>query len=149
MRGEGSVRKIVGGLAHVAQVEVEVVESQVIQVKDRCDGDGWIRQGSIEDAPAEGYEAWKRAAALGARYALDSLGRTAEVTVERISGLATDTNATAVAIAAARGVWQALGVSAPDGIDEQLEELLRSAWEIDPEVAPMLAEGAGDVDARP
>lgn len=86
---------------------------------------------------------------IGAWYALISSGRTAAVTINRISGLTTDTNSTAVAIAAARSVWASLSISPRDWIDERLDELLKTAWDDNPKVAQHFLDELGEQGAAP
>lgn len=135
MQGKGEIRKYVGKLPHVAVVEVMCEEADSIEIVDRCEGEGWVRQGWIEEAGSKGYDDWKRAAEVGVRFGLKVCGSHALVTIDCISGMRTDTNATAVAIAAARAVWDGVGYMPSEGMQQEMEASLIGAWELDPKVA--------------
>ncbi|MDF1741196.1 MAG: hypothetical protein P1U86_18690 [Verrucomicrobiales bacterium] len=137
MLAEGKVAKVVTGFCHAAIVEVDVEPSPTTEISTHCSGEGWIRQGSLEDATADGYTSWKDGAESGVRFALAHIGRTARVRIERVTGMITDTNATCCAVAAARAVWNGLGYSAPDEIDDKLHASLVGSFDSPDEVAPI------------
>jgi hypothetical protein len=137
MLAEGKVAKVVTGFVHVAIVEVDVEPSPMTEISVHCSGDGWIRQGSLEDATADGYTPWKEGAALGARFAIAQMGIAARVRIERVSGMTTDTNATCCAVAAAKAVWNCLGYSPPVEINEKLHDSLIGSFNAPNEVAPI------------
>lgn len=87
---EGRFRRIHDGVPHCAIVEVTVTltedESTVVT---NCQGKGWECQGSLEDAPPTDYDDWKSGAVCGALFALLIAQRTANVTVNRITGMVT------------------------------------------------------------
>ena len=52
-----TIREVLGGLLYYAEVELKVHEdSHDIKFIDSCQGEGWVRQGQIEDASKEGYQ---------------------------------------------------------------------------------------------
>ena len=129
MLAEGKVAEVIGGFYHFAIVEVEVEPSPVTEVSIHCSGDGWVRQGSLEDAAADGYDAWKAGAESGILFALRQMDSTARVRIERVTGTATDTNATCCAVAAAKAVWSGLTYSPSAELDDQLHDALRGSFE--------------------
>ena len=137
MLAEGKLAKVVTGFYHAAIVEVDVELSSITEITTHCSGEGWVRQGSLEDATVDGYTSWMDGAEAGVRYALAHIGRTACVRVVRISGMITDTNATCCAVAAARAVWNGLGYSASPEIDDTLHASLVGSFDSPDEVAPI------------
>ena len=104
--------RVHGGLFHEAIVTIRLDEGEKGSgVTVRCTAPPTTPpQGHIEDVPENGYRHWQRGAALGAEYALEVAGEQCRnVIVSRIQGLTTDTNPTVVGVAAALGVWEAVG----------------------------------------
>src|SRR5579863_8866347 len=116
MRVEGRFLRQTGGRGFAARVTVDFTtnaSSPTIRVD--LSGEGWTRQGDLEDASSQGYGDWALGAEYGVAYALRVAGRTdCSVIVSRITGASTDTNPTVVAAAAADAVWKALQYTPPD-----------------------------------
>lgn len=130
-QGVAKFARVKVGLPHFAEVAVVVDPAAGDFAVDlRCSGLGWTGQGYLEDAPAHGYDDWKAGATVGATSACGVAGLAgARVTVERISGLLTDTNPTIVAAAAALAVWNAIGFQPPPPIFERLEAQVFASWQ--------------------
>lgn len=94
-----------------------------------CSGAGFTSQGTLEEASAASYDDWKLGARAGIEYALRRAEiRDALVTVLKISGLSTDTNATIVAAAAAFALWDAVGY-VPDADERQrIDDVVLASW---------------------
>jgi len=122
-KGIELVKKAMGGLYHVAEVDLSVESSRdKPHVEFACSGKGFTSQGYFEDASAVGYDDWKNGARVGVSFALHIAGQpAAAVVVNRITGLGADTNPTSVAVAAAQAVWSALGFVPSDEIARHLE----------------------------
>jgi hypothetical protein len=74
---EGRFRRIHDGVPHCAIVEATVVPTAAeTSITVECKGNGWERQGWLEDASAIGYEDWKAGATRGVQFALEIAQRT-------------------------------------------------------------------------
>ena len=95
-------------------------------VRANCDGAGWIAQGYIEKASAQGYDDWKAGAIAGATWALARCHRPeCGVVITCIEGLSvTDTYPTVVGAATATAVWKALGHEPDVEAAQQLENMV-------------------------
>jgi hypothetical protein len=113
-----------GGRTYFARVTLAVEPDAEVAVRFRCDGDGWIGQGYIEEVSATGYEEWKAGAKAGILFALRVAGAGGRVTVTKIEGLTTDTNPSVVGAAAALAVWECLRFSPDARTTEQMERVV-------------------------
>src|SRR5262249_14783579 len=96
-----------------------------------------VGQGYLEDVPARGYEIWKAGARAGVEFALAVAALPpARVTINRITGLTTDTNPTVVGVAAAFALWQAVGFSPSAEVVVRLEAAAFTSWQRDPDEIP-------------
>jgi hypothetical protein len=110
---------------------------------DACSGAGWVRQGAIEEASADGYAEWKAGAVAGVGFALRVAGaRDCGVRVVLIEGMTSDTNATIVAAAAARAVWRALEFTPPSEVVATIDAEVLGSWTRG-DGAPSLFDGPG------
>jgi hypothetical protein len=113
-----------------AYVEVVVHEGDCkeVSVDFVCKGQGWIRQGRIEEVSDAGYEDWKRGAAAGVRFAFRLAGfPSRRVTVTKVEGTTTDTSPASVGAAAAIAVFNALEIPPPPSFEHQVEEIVFGA----------------------
>jgi len=105
----GTWRRVINGKSSFGRVTLQVEESQTSGVRFACDGEGYISQGYLEEAPPAGYDDWKVGAAVGALFALHGLNHKASLVITKVEGLTSDTNPSFLAAAAAEAVWKALG----------------------------------------
>jgi|GEM_PF-2467187 len=141
---EGRFRRIHNGVPHCAIVEATVIptENETLIAID-CQGKGWERQGWLEDASPIGYDDWKAGAARGAEFALNIAQRTANVTINRITGMITDTNPSTVCGAAAHAVWNALSYM-PDGhVVKTMDDIVFRGWKRSSDDIPTIEELCG------
>lgn len=126
------------GLSHFAEVALEIdFVPGTTEIRCNCSGAGWVGQGYLEDVPARGYESWKAGARAGVAFALAVAALpSARVTIDRITGLTTDTNPTVVGVAAAFALWRAVGFAPSAEIVARLEEAAFASWQRDPEEIP-------------
>lgn len=137
--GKGKFARIKSGLPHFAEVEVEVSDlTERTIVETRCTGNGWVAQGSVEQATIAGYLDWKQGAVVGALYALTDLptSATISIVITKIEGLITDTNPSIVAVASALAVWEAIGHVPSTSAIEKLEEIAFASWSLDSAYIP-------------
>ena len=100
-------------------------------------GEGWIRQGDVEEVPSIGYDDWKQGAIIGAEYALKKAeAMDCTVIITRIVGMTTDTNPTIVGAAAINAVWQALNYVPEASEQNRLEAIVLNSWEHEPHTLP-------------
>jgi hypothetical protein len=138
---EGRFRRIHDGVPHCAIVEATVVPTAAeTSITVECKGNGWERQGWLEDASAIGYEDWKAGATRGVQFALEIAQRTAKVTISRITGMITDTNPSTVCGAAAHAVWNALSYSPDDSVVVTMDEVVFRGWKRSPGDVPTIEE---------
>jgi hypothetical protein len=132
LSAEATIRRIRNGLLHFAEVELHLESPSVVPgIEFHCAGEGWIRQGQIEDVPSTGYDDWKAGARIGVEFALSVVAAPpTRVLIDRISGLTTDTNPTIVGGAAALAVWKALAFSPPPDVLERLETVVFASWRL-------------------
>lgn len=124
---DGTARYILHrGVSYVAIVDVAIDSASPAGAIDvACHGDGFRSQGHIEEASTSGYEDWKAAAVIGARYASDILGLTAcMLRVTRIEGLGTDTTPASVAAATVLAIFDALRLEASPQLRHRLDEVV-------------------------
>lgn len=135
LNAEAKIRRIRSGLLHFAEVALRLESpSSAPGIEFHCSGEGWIRQGRIEDAPSTGYDDWKAGARIGVEFALSVMSSPpTRVLIDRISGLVTDTNPTIVGGAAALAVWEALAFSPPPDTLERLEAVVFASWRQPPD----------------
>ena len=124
---QGRFAKYNAGKPYAAAVKIKIKEKINSTVEINCDGDGWILQGYTERVSRNGYEDWKKSAIIGAEYALEKLEKT-NLTVEitEITGMITDTSASAVGAATIYAVWKALDYIATDEEINQIENVVFS-----------------------
>jgi len=132
MHGAHRILHTVDGRTLFARVEVEVVPGdQATEIR-------------VSDANNAQNALWRTAAVAGVRFALRDAGRTAHVVVQSIDATVVDTTTIAVAVAACRAVWAALGFVATATSEEALElALAASRAEPDALLAPFDAAEAG------
>lgn len=111
MEGIGQVARQKAQCAWFARVSVRLATE---------DGRGEV---SLTEGPNRTFEPWRKAARAGAEYGLRKADARHDCVVTEVQGMVCDTNATLVAIAAARAVWDALD-DAPQGASEELEGLV-------------------------
>ena len=129
MKSIGTIKKYINGLPHYAKVEIEIIpETDQIEVIEECCGDGWISQGHIEEVAAQGYEDWKQGAIDGVIYALKKSGHQHKVQINRITGMATDTNPDIIFCAASHAVWDALEYEPDLNSKKEIENILKNSW---------------------
>lgn len=142
-----------GGLPHYGEVglRMEVIETHKLEIVEKYQGEGWVRQGDKEFIPSEGYEPWKQGIQNGIRYAYTKLKHTRgmKVTVVQANGLITDTNPTILAFAASRAILTELENSETEEERKELEQLMFSSWDYPPESIPNLAECVIRGEKRP
>ena len=123
-----TVKKYLDGLPHFAAVEVRVInDSDEADIQDLCDGDGWIRQGTYEEASKGGYQDWKEAAYSGIKAVLKRAQVTKRVELLKVTGMLTDTNPETVKIAAELATLKCLDINI-DLVEKELIESLRGSW---------------------
>jgi hypothetical protein len=137
VRADARFLKVYAGLLSLAEVEIELVLGERSETTFALEGTGFVGQGYYEDATTGGYLDWQRGASAGMAFALRSAGHHARVVVLRITGLATDTNASSVAAAAAMATWRALSVDPSPEWTSALEDAARRGWK-HPDEAPVL-----------
>jgi hypothetical protein len=133
MHGHHKLAMIINGIGHYAEIDITVVEDGLRRIGERCHGAGWLAQGYIEDVPQDGYDDWKNAALSGVVSAFrqaDVDQSQFSVWVDRIQGLATDTNPRIVACAATMAVWDALGWVATDEQLERIKNEVAKSWDL-------------------
>ena len=141
---EGRFRRIHGGLPHCGIVELSVEPSDLpTNISVECSGTGWIRQGSLEDASADGYDDWKQGAVRGVEFALTVADQRADVVIRRITGMVTDTNASVTAGAAALAVWNAFEFSPDQTVIATMESVIFRGWKRDNSDIPTVNELLG------
>lgn len=112
VQATAKVSRVLNSLPHFARVTVIVGTD---------DGDLSV--------DAQAYAEWKEGASIGARYALRSAAVRRDVVVTDIAGLLTDTNASIVALACARAVWEAAGVEPPAEAERAIEAVAFASWD--------------------
>ena len=126
-----------GGYAARVSLVIETYSPNP-QIEFNCTGEGWTAQGNIEEVPAEGYDDWKGGAVAGIRHAMRQAGRTdCSVSVTRILGMATDTNPSIVAAAAAFAVWDAIEYQPSASQVEFLQETALTSWDKPHDLIPV------------
>ncbi len=134
-RGKFARHRGAGG-GRYAAVELHVHEGSTSTIDFACSGAGFRSQGSIEEAPAVGYDDWKRGAENGVRYAFRVLGaEPRHVTVTKIEGMSSDTSPAAVGAAAVMAVFDALAIEPPERLGPKLIDLV-FAGDLDAEFPP-------------
>ena len=141
---EGRFRTIHGGVPHCAIVEVRVTDSSKSNIEVECNGKGWERQGSLEDASESGYTDWKMGARRGAEFALQIANSTSDVTIKRITGMITDTNPSTVCGATVFAVWNALEFVPDEKTVTTLESVVVLGWKRQNDDIPTMDELCGD-----
>ena len=118
--------------SYAATVELELSpSSNGTSITVQTDGQGFTRQGYIEEASRNGYPHWKKGAVAGVEYALRVCGNPQYVVViTRIRGAHTDTNPTIVAAAAMNAVWKALSFQPPEELISCIEQKVLNSWSI-------------------
>jgi hypothetical protein len=113
-------------------VEVEIaVHSLITSIGVQTHGEGFLAQGYIEDVPERGYEDWKQGAVLGVAFALWTAGNTdSAVTITKIEGMTSDSNATIIAAAAMDAVWKALSFTPEPALTTQIEQSVVASWSL-------------------
>ncbi len=132
--GHARVARIADGMGHFAEVRLSVGKTSTPErsrVQLFCTGQGFVGQGDLEEVPSEGLQDWKTGAETGARVALRYSGLSADVAVDAISNLSTDTNEWTVAEATANAVWSALGLNVDPQVLSRLEALVHRSWRED------------------
>jgi hypothetical protein len=126
IKGTGQVAKQTRQSAFFARVRVRVEPN----------GSGEVSANGV--SPADVWPGWRSAAVAGARFALRTSAPDHDCSIDEIQGITCDTNATLVAIAAARAVWDALGTVPAEeaGILDDLVEKSHRVFRPD-EVAPV------------
>lgn len=138
---EGRFRRVHGGFPHCGIVELSVEPSDSpTDISVQCSGAGWIRQGSLEDASADGYDDWKRGAVRGVEFALTVADQRAVVVIRRITGMITDTNPSIVAGAAALAIWDALEFTSDETVITTMESVVFRGWKRDNSDIPTVNE---------
>lgn len=124
---QGRFAKYNAGKPYAAAVKIKIKEKTDSTVEISCNGDGWVLQGYIESVSRNGYEDWKKSAIVGAEFALEKLEKT-NLTVEitDITGMITDTSASAVGAATIYAVWKALDYTATDEEINYIESVVFS-----------------------
>ncbi|GGB75133.1 hypothetical protein GCM10008019_34200 [Deinococcus soli (ex Cha et al. 2016)] len=129
--GHAKVARVVQGIGHFAEVSLRVSKANTPgygRVQFLCTGKGFVGQGYLEEVSPEGYEDWKTGAEAGVLFALKCSNWTADVYVDAISGLSSDTNEWTVAEAAAKAVWNALETNLDSQVLARLEHLVDRSW---------------------
>ncbi len=112
-----------------AKVTLKLEDASSLKIKTDCTGGGWIGQGAIEEATQDGYNSWKNGAILGIKFALKKIGaEPIKVTIIKIEGMITDTNVTAVAAAAADGIWQFFKYEPDETLQEWMAQEVKEGW---------------------
>ncbi len=129
MKSIGIIKKYINRLPHYAKVEVDInTETNQIEVIEECCGEGWVRQGSIEEASSKGYKDWKQGAIDGVIFALKISGHQHKVRITSITGMATDTNPFIIFCAASYAVWDALEYEPDIDSKNKIDDILRNSW---------------------
>jgi hypothetical protein len=127
---QGKIARIKKGLPYFASIVLTIYwPAQDFSIVFDCHGEGWIRQGTIEEVSAEGYDDWKQGALAGIRYALTKCNTLpCRINITSIMGLTTDTNPTIVAGAAIQAVWA--GTEYEPSVEENafVEQLVFQSW---------------------
>jgi hypothetical protein len=137
-KGEGKFLRQTNKAGYIAFVKLEVEsEWNGLEIITDCHGKGFTSQGYIEEVPANGYDDWKRGAVNGVKFALEAINKhNTKVVITHIEGLTTDTNPTIVSAAAARALWNALGISVPEKTEKNLQVHVLQSWSNDPSFVP-------------
>lgn len=123
------------GMGQVAKQTAQCAWFARVKVKLTAEEGGGV---SLEVGLNQVFGPWRAAASAGVEYGLRTADAHPDCLVTDIQGIACDTNATLVAIAAARAVWDALG-NVPDGPAMELDhfvEVSHKEYETD-ELAPV------------
>ena len=125
-----TIRKILGGLLYYAEIELKIYKgSNDLKFIDSCQGEGWVRQGHIEDASKEGYQDWKDGAKKGIISALQIAKMSKTVELLRISGTCIDTNKDVVEVAAKLAALKALGCKVTEDQEFAWIQSLKGSFE--------------------
>jgi hypothetical protein len=110
------------------------------QIVVNCSGWGWQGQGDLDDVTEYGYEDWKQAAVVGAKYALGQANRLdCATTITKIVGRALmETNPSIITVVTVFAVWQALSYEATDLERNKLEEIMFNSWNLPLQTIPVL-----------
>lgn len=126
--------KRAGYFAHIEMILYASVENTSIAFD--CQGRGFYSQGYVEEVTAEGYDDWKRGAIAGIEYALKKCGKSFCITITKIEGLTSDTNATIVGAAAIEAIWKAASFQPSEEEKRRLEQLVLDSWAFPPATLP-------------
>ncbi len=133
--------KLHEGRPHFAIVTIQVVlgTDQPEGIID-CSGNEWVwrGQGDVDVITQIGFEDWKQAAVLGAKYALRHANCSdCSVTITKIVGRDfTDTNPSIVVVVAALAVWQALNYKPSKAEEKKLDDILFNSWNLPYDAMP-------------
>lgn len=123
--------KFKNGIGSVAIVTLNVEQSlsDENQIFEHYSGQGFTRQGDIEEVPENGYDSWKIAARNGLQYAFSLIDTYWNVHINKIEGrVATDTNPTIVGYTVLRAFYDKINYQLTDSQIEILEEFVLSSW---------------------
>jgi hypothetical protein len=134
------VAKYKDGLPHYGEVilNIELTETNNLELIENYQGDGWISQGYEVIVPHKGYDQWKMGIQNGINYAYKKLKNNngLKVTVVQASGLITDTNPTILGFSASRAILNKLENSENEEKFRELEHLMFSSWNYDFDSVP-------------
>ena len=122
--GQGRVLKSFDGRMVFARVRVKVAPSATDELRVTCAPEAFGSLGHAVDLQSPGYVAWTNAAESGVRLAASYAGwRLGAVSIELVMATVADTPDTAVAVAAARAFWDAIGFTPDVALTKAVDEL--------------------------
>ena len=120
---EGKFLRYSGHL-YAARVVVQVEDADDAVIETQCIGEGWVRQGDLEEASQYGYGDWKMGAVAGAVFATNVLKSKNRIKIIKIIGLTTDTTPAAVGAATIYAIWEAVGYKTQKHEIEYIEKVV-------------------------
>jgi hypothetical protein len=118
----------VGAFA-IVTLSVEPNQNNVNEIRDHYSGNGFTRQGDIEEVPKNGYESWKIASRKGLEFAFTCVDKFWTVDIIKIEGRAfTDTNPTVVGYTVIHAFFEKINFQLDQEKINSLEEFVMRSW---------------------
>lgn len=109
------------------EVSKNVNENEIIE--EYC-GEGWTKQGVIENVPSKGYEDWKKAVKKGLEFAFSKSNEKWKVKIKKVEGrMATDTNPTIVGFATILAFFEQTHLMLDFDSKNEIENFTFKSWE--------------------
>ncbi|HLO72664.1 MAG TPA: hypothetical protein VK164_01895 [Flavobacterium sp.] len=123
--------KVKNGKPFFAVINIEVYKSDnENEIIEEYSGEGWTRQGNIENIQSKGYEDWKKAVRSGLEFAFSISNQKWKVKIKKVEGrIATDTNPTIIGFATILAFCEKTNLKLESEIIDKIENFTFKSWE--------------------